>query len=267
MRYLAVGALVIGLVSGRVLASSQDWVKSPATSWSASQIEAFLKDSPWAGKAKVQHAARIAYPKHQAVVTWESAPLVRLARVRSGSSLVSAASRGALAYTVSVRLWGTARALELMDSPPSRQSRTAMLRRSGKADLVPVDVEQFLVDPHGSVVAPTPMRARMDADGAVSHDACGNFRGRMPGPLPPGNFEGSSGSYSFRSDADRIGNSYLVRDDLPCRTALVVVYHFPATDTFAVGEQVEFAATLGPQTVTRTFEISKMVVNGNLDLR
>ena len=267
MRYLAVVALVIGLLTGRVLASSQVWVKLPPASWSASQIEAFLDDSPWAGRANVQRAARFAYPKHKAVVTWESAPLVRQARVRSGRGLVNAASAQVPSYTVSVRLWGTARALELMGSPRILLQRMAMLRRSGKADLTPIDVEAFLVDERGAVITPIPVRDRMDVDGGVTHDACGNFRGRMPGPLPPGVFEGSAGSYSFRGEADRIGNGYLVRDDLPCKTALVFAYRFPASDAIAVGEQVEFAATLGPQTVTRTFEVSKMVVNGNLDLR
>lgn len=81
-------------------------------------------------------------------------------------------------------------------------------------------------------------------------------------------FARTVGAFQFTfTNADRIGSTYLIRDDLPCKTARVVVYHFPATDPIAASDRVEFTARVGPQIVTRTFEMSQMVVNGNLDIR
>jgi hypothetical protein len=150
---------------------------------------------------------------------------------------------------------------------PQFYPHMAALKRSGKADVTPIRVEEFLVDERGRLVAPIPLRDRRDVDGAVTHDACGHFRGRSPGPLATGNSDGVLASAGVRvSDADLIGNTYLVRDDLPCKTARVLVYHFPATEPLAASDRVEFTARVGPQAVTRTFEMSQMVVNGNLDV-
>src|SRR5687768_4492178 len=104
MRYVVVGALLVGLLSRGVLASSQVWVKLPPESWSASQVEAFLNDSPWAGKASVQRLVhRFVYPKHKAVVTWESASLVRQARARAAHVVAGADAGDVPIYSVSVR--------------------------------------------------------------------------------------------------------------------------------------------------------------------
>jgi hypothetical protein len=261
MRYLAVVALALGLLSARPLASSQVWGRTAVSSWSASQIDTFLNDSPWAGKALVQRPPGLReYPKHKAIVTWESASLVRQARDRSGQTLKSAQKDDT--YMVSVRVWGTAKALENI-----LVSRTA-LWRDGKPDLAPTRVENYLVNKKGAIVQPLPMRERMNNFGQVILDACGHFKGQESSSSPLGNFDVEiPASAGLDSPADRAGGVWVVRDDLPCDTALVLVFHFPATDAIAPGERVEFTTMVGPQRITRTFQMSKMVVNGILDLR
>jgi hypothetical protein len=285
MRYVSVVALAIGLLSGSIAASSQVW-STPASSWSASQINAILNDSPWAGKALIQRTPQLNYPKHKAVVTWESASVIQQARARSGHFIADIDAGDVPTYTVSVRIWGTAMALEpagiltgggtavLHPSgslPPPIGLQAFALERTGKPHLAPILMEQFQVDKRGAVVAPIPMRDRMDLDGTVTLDACGHVRGRAFAPDPLGYFEGAPTTSSRPSTAaDHVGTApgtSLIRDDLPCDRALVLVVHFPATDAIAASEKVAFTARIGPQRVTRTFEMSKMVVNGNLDLR
>ena len=118
----------------------------------------------------------------------------------------------------------------------------------------PIGVESFLVDERGQLFAPLARGDRKNFEGHLTHDACGNFQEDLPNPDPV------------------LGGWQLI-PDVPCKKAAVFVFRFPATDAFADTENVEFVATLGHhvtvgyQTVTKTFQISRMVVNGVPDIR
>ena len=258
MRYVAIVIVAVGLLSGRTLESSQVWSLAPVASWSDKQIQSLLSDSPWAGRAAVKPTGGgvNGYPKHKAIVTWESASLVRQARARAGLPSGTVDSIGGPEYAVSVRLWGTERALGWMGSPEMLMQRAA-LRRNGRPDLAPIGVERFLVDERGQLFAPLASGDRTGFDGRTTHDACGNRDEETPESPDPHVEHGGSLAISY----------------VPCKKGAVFVFRFPATDPLAATENVEFVATLGHnvnvglQTVTKAFQMSRMVVNGALDIR
>ena len=255
--------LTIGILASGTLAYAQDWARTPASSWSPEQVTAFLDDSPWAGRASVRKEERLArwYPTHKAIVTWESASLVREVRGRLGQqALQRIDAPGEPTYRVSVRLWGTAKALE--ETVPQRTLDWTVLRRSGKPLLTATHVEMHLLKKDGTVAAPLPRRERLDQWGRIAWDACNNLIRSTPPSLGIGVGPIDLGGFPAPADGD-----WGVRHDLPCRTEAVFIFDFPASDPIAADEVVEFTSNLGRQTVSKTFQMHEMVVNGALNLR
>lgn len=266
MRYLAASVLVMALSSVPLPAAGQTKWQAPPSSWSAGQVKALLEDSPWAGKATVRaivsasavtpvsHATGFALPEiKKAVVTWESASLVRQARARAGHRVTSGDPKDGPTYSVSmrisasasVRLSGSRLDLNSMDMVVDE----AALQRRGKPDLAPLRVEKHWVDSKGNV------KTRPS-------DACR--------PLPPAQHT-ATGMGGFQTPAGFVtsgppSNQNPV-EDRPCKDEQVFVFYFPASDAIGSGEMVAFFAVIGGASVTRTFETSQMVLNGTVDLR
>ena len=250
---------VVGYAVG--VSAAQDWYSTPVISWSASQVEKFLSESPWAGRVPLRSRN-----SEKAVVTWESAPLVREARVHAGWRVLPLMGPSDASYVVSVRLWGHENLLTLVehlnhptrgDAASARLRERTMLVRQGRPGLTAANLEAHVVDDKGEFKRILPESERYGAtawpffsdpfgSGGEIIDRCGN---RIAGYGNP------------------FGNDRLQDPGArPCKRSALLLFGFPATESISKDESVEFVADFwGP--VRKAFRMRDMMVNGTLQLR
>ena len=243
------------------VSAAQDWYSTPVISWSSSQVKKFLSESPWAGRVPLRSRNN-----EKAVVTWESAPIVREARDRAGWRTLSSAGPTDASYVVSIQISGSETALALVEgfAHPTRgdayrsraRDRTLLLRR-GKPALSAAGMDAHVIDDKGARHRILPESQRYGAIAAPFYsdplgyageivDRCGNRIAAYGNPF---------------------GNDLLQdHGPRPCNRSAVLVFSFPAMESISPDESVDFVSeVLGP--IRKTFHLRDMTINGALQLR